>query len=498
MTATPRFPLLPKVSAVVRLIGLPSLELRSFAHGTLPGSRVLEMRSLSFEAIIAFFSLAVVAACGPTPAPEPTPNIQATVQAAVAAALPSPTLTPELDIEATVAAMVRATVEANPTPTPTTLPAPTPLPSPTQTPLPSPTLTPRPTETRTPLPTVAPTPTATRTPRPTPTRIPTATPSPSPSPSQVISMVQAAVVRITTPGGTGSGFIFDDEGWVLTNAHVVSEYSEVTVTLGGRFEYSGKVVGVDGEVDLAIIRIEASGQLPTLYLGNSDVVNAGDDAFAIGYPLGSILGTAPTVSRGVVSSVRRFRDVIYLQTDASINPGNSGGPLVNSNGDVIGINTARITEVFGQPIQGIGLAIASNSARDILPFLKAGGVAGAAPLPTPTGITPVAYTNDVYWYSIDVPQGRTVDDSDPGQVRISSDSVTMVIHVNIYDRSVSPDFLAAARSMRPVPREDTTGLRIEPEVIVADDGPIVRRELTYTYSRAEQRVKEKTLVVVVG
>ena len=136
--------------------------------------------------------------------------------------------------------------------------------------------------------------------------MPTVTPSPSPSASQIIAAVQAAVVRITTPDGTGSGFIFDKEGWVLTNAHVLGEYSAATVTLGGKFEYSGRLVGIDRELDLAVIKIDAAGDLPTVPFGNSAIVAAGDGVFAIGYPLGTVLGNAPTISGGVVSSVRRL------------------------------------------------------------------------------------------------------------------------------------------------------------------------------------------------
>ena len=310
-------------------------------------------------------------------------------------------------------------------------------------------------------------------------------------------MVQDAIVRIGRPdGGTGSGFIVDGEGWVLTNAHVVAGYSDVIVTLGGRFEFVGKVVGVDEEVDLAVVKIEAEGDLPIVSLGDSDLVAVGDDVFAVGYPLGPALGTAQTVTRGIVSSERRIGDVNYLQTDAAINPGNSGGPLVNSTGDVIGINTARIIQVFGQPIQGIGLAIAANNASELLPLLMAGGVAG--PLASPTASMASKYVSQEYWYTIDVPQGWSVDDSDPDGVVVESGNARWAILVRPYDRSQRPDFRAFARSTRPSLPEGGSELHVEPETTVAGDEPIVRREITFTYVSDDRRVKAKALIVIVG
>ncbi|MCH9011147.1 MAG: trypsin-like peptidase domain-containing protein, partial [Chloroflexi bacterium] len=268
--------------------------------------------------------LIVLVGCRTTP----QPDIEATVQAAVAAALPRETAMPEIDAEATVAVRVRRTVEAisarklanTPTLTATAIPVPT------ATSLPAPTFTPVPTPTNSPLPK------ATSTPTPAPP--PTSTPRPTATPtlSKVIAEIKSAVVQIISDAGTGSGFVFSEDGWVVTNAHVVGNSLDVAVMIDGRTPIKGRVVGLDEEIDLAVIRLEGFGVLQILTFADSDVVSEGEDVVAIGFPLGDILGSTATVTKGVVSS-RRFTDSVeYLQTDAAINPGNSGGPLINTSG----------------------------------------------------------------------------------------------------------------------------------------------------------------------
>ena len=308
----------------------------------------------------------LAAACGSTPPAEPTPDIGEVVRRAVAAALPSAT--------------------SLPTVTPTSVPTATPTPSPTATA----------TATPSPAPTETPTATPTATPSPTPTATPVPSPTPTPSLADVVSEVGRAVVRITTPEGTGSGFVFDETGLVLTNAHVVGRFAEVTVLLDGQFESVGEVVGLDENVDVAIVRIESRPGLSVLSFGDDQDVRVGDDVVAIGYPLGRLLGVDPTVTKGVVSAERRTDDVSYLQTDASINPGSSGGPLVTVTGKVVGINTAKIESVLGRPVEGIGLAISIDEVESLLPFLKAGGVtrsvsAGALPTPTARAATDAVF-----------------------------------------------------------------------------------------------------------
>ncbi len=163
--------------------------------------------------------------------------------------------------------------------------------------------------------------------------------------------------------GMGSGFIFSADGNILTNAHVVDGAEEVTVTLKNGDTYKGRVLGSDSVTDLAVVKIEAN-NLPTIELGNSDNLQVGEWAIAIGNPL----GLDNTVTTGIISAVGRNSSQIgegdkridFIQTDAAINPGNSGGPLLNAQGEVIGINTAII-----QNAQGIGFAIPINKAQEI-------------------------------------------------------------------------------------------------------------------------------------
>jgi serine protease Do len=171
--------------------------------------------------------------------------------------------------------------------------------------------------------------------------------------------------------GLGSGFITSSDGYILTNEHVVDGAEEVQVTVSGYDDvFPAKVVGTDKELDLAILKIDAPKPLPTVKLGNSDRTRVGEWVVAIGNPY----GLDHTVTVGVVSAKGRpvpVQDRIYknlLQTDAAINPGNSGGPLLNLNGEVIGINTAVNTEG-----QGLGFAIPINTAKEVMGSLRTEG-----------------------------------------------------------------------------------------------------------------------------
>jgi S1-C subfamily serine protease len=175
--------------------------------------------------------------------------------------------------------------------------------------------------------------------------------------------------------GIGSGFIFDSNGWILTNKHVVDGADQISVQLNDSRVFPGRVYGIDTLTDLAIVKIDATG-LPAAPLGSSDELQLGQLAIAIGNPLGTFENTVTT---GVVSGLgRQIRagDTVgtsseqlnnLIQTDAAINPGNSGGPLINSAGQVIGINTA-----VNQNAQGIGFAIPINVARPIMKLAVAG------------------------------------------------------------------------------------------------------------------------------
>jgi serine protease Do len=175
------------------------------------------------------------------------------------------------------------------------------------------------------------------------------------------------------PGGDmrerslGSGVIVDPKGYIVTNNHVVDKADKIRVNLMGDPEtvtYTATVVGTDAETDLAVIKIDAKKPLPAARLGNSESMNVGDWVLAIGSPF----GLNETVTAGIVSAIgrnivpgRQFES--FIQTDAAINPGNSGGPLVNMNGEIIGINTAIYTS--GGGYQGVGFAMPSNTVATV-------------------------------------------------------------------------------------------------------------------------------------
>ncbi|MBW1999948.1 MAG: DegQ family serine endoprotease [Deltaproteobacteria bacterium] len=170
----------------------------------------------------------------------------------------------------------------------------------------------------------------------------------------------------------GTGFVIDREGYILTNNHVVEKTDEIKVILADGKEYTAEIVGRDPKTDLALIKIQPDRPLVPLPLGDSDKIEVGDWVVAIGNPF----GLGHTVTAGIVSA--KYRHIgagpyeNFIQTDASINPGNSGGPLLNTAGEVIGINTAIFSQSGGSI--GIGFAIPINMAKDLLPQLKKGKV----------------------------------------------------------------------------------------------------------------------------
>ena len=162
----------------------------------------------------------------------------------------------------------------------------------------------------------------------------------------------------------GSGVVVDQAGYILTNNHVVDKADRIQVKFtGDPTEYDAKVVGVDAPTDLAVIRVEGKKNLTVAKIGNSDAVEVGDWAVAIGSPF----GLQATVTAGIISAKERDVDgesqfQHFLQTDAAINPGNSGGPLLNIRGEVIGINTAIATNSLSRGYQGVGFAMPMNMA----------------------------------------------------------------------------------------------------------------------------------------
>jgi serine protease Do len=173
--------------------------------------------------------------------------------------------------------------------------------------------------------------------------------------------------------GIGTGFIIDKDGFILTNNHVVEGADEISVTLSNKIKYTAKVIGRDSKTDLALIKIDGAKDLSPVILGDSDKMEVGEWVIAIGDPF----GLDNTVTAGIISAKYRrnlgtssYED--YIQTDAAINPGNSGGPLVGTDGEVIGINSAIYSQSGGSV--GIGFAIPINMAKDLLPQLKKGKI----------------------------------------------------------------------------------------------------------------------------
>lgn len=200
---------------------------------------------------------------------------------------------------------------------------------------------------------------------------------------QIAKKVRPSVVGVVANGqsnnpfasassSVGSGIIMSEDGYIITNNHVIENTSSVSVILDDGTEYGARVIGADARTDLAVLKVEAKG-LPAATFGNSDSLEQGDLAIAIGNPSG--LQLQNTVTSGIISAINR--DIIVedqpmtlIQTDASINPGNSGGPLVNAYGQVIGINTVKIGVSY---YEGLGFAIPMNSVKPIVDELISRG-----------------------------------------------------------------------------------------------------------------------------
>ena len=185
------------------------------------------------------------------------------------------------------------------------------------------------------------------------------------------SIVQVSVLRGESDGGMGSGFVYSDEGYVITNQHVVQDAEKVMITFLDGEAYIGNVVGSDRDLDIAVVKVQPTNTyLQPIKIGDSSKLKVGEKIAAIGNPF----GLSGSMTSGIVSQMGRLLpqesgysipDVI--QTDAAINPGNSGGPLLNMKGEVVGINTA-IQSATGE-FSGIGFAVPSNTVKKVVPVL---------------------------------------------------------------------------------------------------------------------------------
>lgn len=213
--------------------------------------------------------------------------------------------------------------------------------------------------------------------------------------ASIASLTANSVVEITTEtvttdswmqqyvtNGAGSGVIISQDGYIVTNNHVIDGASKITVRLKTGTSYSASLIGTDSKTDVALLKINATGLTPAV-LGDSDQLKVGDTAVAIGNPLGQLGGT---VTEGIISALDREliidgKTMTLLQTDAAINPGNSGGGLFNGNGELIGIVVAKSS---GSDVEGLGFAIPVNDAKAVAnELLKYGYVKGRID----TGIT---------------------------------------------------------------------------------------------------------------
>ena len=186
------------------------------------------------------------------------------------------------------------------------------------------------------------------------------------------SVVQVNILRGNSEGGVGSGFVYSEDGHIITNQHVVKKANKVTITFLDGESYIGDVIGKDRDLDIAVVKVNAnnSTRLQPLTIGDSSKLTVGEKIAAIGNPF----GLSGSMTSGIVSQMGRLlpQDTGYsipdvIQTDAAINPGNSGGPLINMKGEVVGINTA-IQSATGE-FSGIGFAVPSNTVKKVVPVL---------------------------------------------------------------------------------------------------------------------------------
>lgn len=245
--------------------------------------------------------------------------------------------------------------------------------------------------------------------------------------------------------GLGSGIILSDDGYILTNEHVIGDMDKLTVKLKNKKTYEAKVIGSDKTMDLALLKIKASGELKPVVLGDSSKLKVGNWAIAIGAPLGFeqsfTVGVISAVARGGIDS----SGVSYIQTDAAINQGNSGGPLLNINGEVIGINRMIASQSGGSI--GIGFTIPINEAKKVVEELKTNGKVKRAWLGI--GLEPVS-EDDLKELKLSDAKGAIVKQIIQGSPAEAGGIALMDVIVKIGDRDVETpeDVIETVRSSK--------------------------------------------------
>ena len=289
------------------------------------------------------------------------------------------------------------------------------------------------------------------------------------TPSQVYARNVGSVVAISNQSTTnffgqvsetassGSGFILTEDGYIVSNYHVVSGASKLTVILSDGTEYEAQLIGGDENNDIALLKVEAMGLQPVI-IGSSDALVVGDQVVAIGNPLGELTSTQTV---GYISA--KDRDITtdgitinMMQTDAAINPGNSGGPLFNMKGEVVGITTAKYsgTTNSGASIEGIGFAIPIDDVMGMLSDLKEHGYVTGAYL----GVSVRSMDPEVA-KAYGLPTGAQVVTADPGSCAQKAGIQEMDIIVKLGEHEISDinDLLRALRKFKP---GDTTTIQV--------------------------------------
>ncbi len=199
---------------------------------------------------------------------------------------------------------------------------------------------------------------------------------------KVIPSVASISCRQAAGSGSGTGIVMTHDGYVITNYHVIDDAAQISVLISDRGEYPAQVVGGDEVSDLAVLKIEAEGLSPAEF-GNSEMLRVGDQVVAVGDPLGAEL--RGTMTDGIISAINRDlnvdgRQMTLLQTNAALNTGNSGGPLINCYGQVIGINTIKMSgSMFAASVEGLGFAIPVSIAKPIVEELILNGYVSGRP-----------------------------------------------------------------------------------------------------------------------
>ena len=286
---------------------------------------------------------------------------------------------------------------------------------------------------------------------------------------RVAQQASPAVVLVERQGGSGSGVVIRRDGVILTNAHVVGEANAVTVTLADGRRLDGRVLGRDPTVDVAVVRIPAT-DAPVAPIGDSDQLVPGQTAVAIGNPLGYERSVTTGVVSGLNRSIRGASLEALIQTDAAINPGNSGGPLLDSQGRVIGINTAIIPAA-----SGLGFAVPINLARNIAEqLLTTGRIRRAVLGIQPVDVTPplaqqlgLAAREGVLVYGIDETTDAYRAGIRPGDIitRLNNTRVTQSGDLRGVLREIGPGGTLRVEVVRRGAQRQTFNVRLGEQVI---------------------------------